>query len=236
MIKPEERMSKKDDDEDNGGYKGRNVQSNPTRNPGDFDFELMPDTRTECARCATQGIFPTNYCDNCARAILNHFDIPPESAFDAEFAEYLPADPLTAIGNRLLEYFEDDFDRLNTAKIIYLWKKKGGKRGDKDKLGACQKPGGLLRHYSNADFIVWIAADNCVGMTEWQITALVYHELKHAGYDVESGNFVTRRHDFEGFAREVMIFGDWKSDIGMMRRAFAQPSLFEDVPEAKAAA
>jgi hypothetical protein len=59
-----------------------------------------------------------------------------------------------------------------------------------------------------------------------QIKALVFHELKHAGYDIEKGEYATVSHDFEGFAREVEMFGDWRSDIVRMRRAF-QGELFQ---------
>lgn len=153
------------------------------------------------------------------------FPVPPESRFDDETGDFLVAPELRKIAEELIGDHAFDFDFLRHAVIVYLWKKKGGKSGLKETLGKCQKPSGLLKHFANADFVVWVAADNCEGFTRKQITALLFHELKHAWRD-EDGKYVTVSHDFEGFAREVELFGDWKRDIARMREAFRQGDLF----------
>jgi hypothetical protein len=154
------------------------------------------------------------------------FRVPRESDFEEQEADFLPAPELREIGQKLIAEYEGDFPFLHTATITYLWKKKGGKSGGKDTLGKCQRPSGLLKHFSEVDFVVWLGADNCAHFSRKQIKALVFHELKHAGYDIEKGEYATVSHDFEGFAREVEVFGDWRSDIVRMRRAF-QGELFQ---------
>jgi hypothetical protein len=48
-------------------------------------------------------------------------------------------------------------------------------------LGRCLKVGDLAAHYSDADYVVWLAIDNVTEQTlaDRQITALLFHELLH---------------------------------------------------------
>ncbi len=124
---------------------------------------------------------------------------------------------------------------LADAEIVYLWKKKGAE-SPRRILGQCQKPSGLLRHFSEADFVIWLAANNVRGFTEWQFEALIFHELKHALADDEGPKIVP--HDFEGFAEEIARYGCWKSDITRIAKAvsIAQRQFPFEHPEASAEA
>lgn len=184
-----------------------------------------------CASCGVSGISEiSGFCPACA-AVGIKFEIPKEHEFEEH--EYLIAPELAAIASRLIKTY-DDFSPVAFADFTYLftylWKLTGGKTGGKNKLGACQKPSGLLKHYAETDFIIWLAADHCFRYNEYQITALIFHELKHAGYNPENGKYEIITHDFEGFNREVEIFGAWKSDVYALGNAFktaSQPNLFE---------
>jgi hypothetical protein len=92
-------------------------------------------------------------------------------------------------------------------------------------LGKCQRPSGLLRYFSHSDFVIWFAANNCrdLGFTNWQMEALIFHELKHA--KIEDMVPVIVPHDCEVFADEIKRYGLWKSDLHQVAEASAQALL-----------
>jgi hypothetical protein len=147
------------------------------------------------------------------RELINGGD--PDAKFiipgNAEFAgdDFLLAEPLAEIGEALIASVNNMSD-LQDATIVYLWKEKGS-TSPRRLLGKCQRPSGLLSYFSKADFVVWLAANNCLGMTKWAIEALVFHELQHAG--MRDGEYVVLPHDCECFASEIERYGFWKRDI-----------------------
>lgn len=147
------------------------------------------------------------------------FPVPDEKTFDSE-GEFIIAQGVEKIAEQLIQE-RKCFDTLREATIRYLWKKKGPE-SPKLVLGKCQRPAGLLGYYSHADFIVWFSANNCrkVQITNWQMEALVFHELKHAM--IEDGVAVSVPHDFEGFAEEIERYGFWKRDIKAIAKAVEQ--------------
>jgi hypothetical protein len=130
---------------------------------------------------------------------------------DAEFGpeDWLEAPALAKIGAALIEK-RVCFDSLREIPIAYLWKRKASEK-PRRLLGKCQRPSGLLAYFSRFDFVVWLGANNCQGMTNWQIEALVFHELKHAF--VKDGEPVSIPHDWEGFAEEIQRYGLWMQDM-----------------------
>jgi len=138
------------------------------------------------------------------------FDVPGVELFESQ-GEFVEAQGCEKIGEALIQTL-DCFATLRDAKIVYLWKRKAANK-PKLKMGRCNRPSGLLRHFSQADFVIWFAANNCrdVAMTRWQMEALIFHELKHAR--MEDGAAVTVPHDWEGFAEEIERYGFWKRDI-----------------------
>lgn len=143
------------------------------------------------------------------------FPVPPDKSFEEIGDEFIPADNIGEIGQALIDKHLC-FESIREAKIIYLWKRKGSET-PKMLLGKCQRPSGLLKHFSSADFIVFLCANNCRGLTRWQIEALTFHELKHAKIDDEKP--VTVPHDWEGFAEEIQRYGLWKRDIEPIAQA-----------------
>lgn len=143
---------------------------------------------------------------------------------DGEKRDFLPADALSSLSETLQER-HPQFAHVAQFKVLYLWKRAGGKSNGKPKLGQCQKPSGLLRHVSDdTDFVIWLAADHCATFTARQVEAALFHELSHIGTD-EDDEAEVWPHDVEMFASEVQTYGLWKSDLEMAARALRQARL-----------
>jgi hypothetical protein len=157
------------------------------------------------------------------------FKVPSPAEFGGR--DWLQDARLDALGARLIQE-HISFDHLASLDIDYLWKRKGGNSQGKATLGQCAKPGSRERYYGAGHFVVWIAADYVrdLGMTERQVEALLYHELCHAGMDIEKGTLTIWPHDFEGFTDELKHYGTWQTDLKLAKRAFdnvEQPGLFD---------
>jgi hypothetical protein len=124
-------------------------------------------------------------------------------------SDFFLGDDIKQIAQALIESV-DHFADLADARIVYLWKRKGSERPRRI-LGKCQRPSGLLGYFSGADFVIWLAANNCIGLTKWQVEALIFHELNHASMDQGEATLVP--HDCECFASEIKRYGLWKTDI-----------------------
>ncbi len=183
----------------------------------------------KCVGCNKDGAGSSGFCRRCIET-SDRFEVPNINEFGEE--THLVAAELAAIGNDLLENFDDFYGiTLMTPKIDYLWKAKGGKKDNANVLGRIQQPQGELAFYSKTDYILWIAADHCYFFNKFQITAVVFHELMHTFYNEFEGTLSLRGHDFEGFRREVEVFGYWSDDIRKMAQAFEtvrQPGLFRE--------
>jgi hypothetical protein len=131
---------------------------------------------------------------------------------------------LVNVGAALIE---KRFEYLNDFEIRFLWKSEGGSSGGKSVLGKCTRPRGLLAKYSKADFIIWAAADHCrlLGITRYQLEALLFHELCHAGRSAKEEPILIP-HDFDGFCAEVERYGAWRHDLERALKSFKQLKLF----------
>lgn len=144
------------------------------------------------------------------------FTVPGDDAFGEN--QFLDAPELEKIGEALIAE-RLVFESLRESPIVFLWNRKGAEK-PRRVLGKCQRPGGLLLHFAKAHFVVWLAANNCKGLTAWQIEALVFHELKHA--KVEDDKPTSVPHDWEGFAEEIQRYGLWKSDMEPIAEAIGE--------------
>lgn len=145
---------------------------------------------------------------------------PPEEAFADGLggeADYLPAEDLEAVGDALIAERGSRLDQLEALRIVYLWKREGGKTRGRLTLGRLAKPSGLLAYFSDADFVVWLAADHLRGLasTAWQVEALLYRQLLHAGID-GNGNPSLVDADFAGFRAELRRYGLWDDALRAM--------------------
>ena len=151
---------------------------------------------------------------------------------DEDFAgdDWMEAPEVGAIATALIDGRECfGAAGLGVATIVYLWKRKASSEPRRI-LGKCQRPSGLLKRFAGADFIIWLAANNCKGFTRWQLEALVFHELSHASMADDTPSLIP--HDFEGFGQEIERYGLWKPDIERIAASVkvAQQSLPFDAP------
>lgn len=134
------------------------------------------------------------------------------------FGEFTAAPDLENIGLRLVR---KHFTFPETVAIHYLWKAKGGSGGT-ETLGKCTKASGLTGFYSNADFIIWVAADHVdlTPLSRLQVEALLYHELCHISAEEDGGEVALEllKHDVEAFRAEITEYGFWKEDLAAFGR------------------
>jgi len=151
------------------------------------------------------------------------YPMPAPGDFDKAGSDYLDAPELEKIGEALIDK-QGGFGYLREMKIVYLWKRKGGTRAGKAILGRCEQPTGLLAKFCTADFIVWLAADHHAAFrhTRFQVEATVFHELCHTDHDEENDEPCRVGHDYEGFCREVELYGAWRSDLEKAAQTFHQ--------------
>jgi hypothetical protein len=149
------------------------------------------------------------------------YPVPSVDEFTKADSEYLEAPELEKIAEKIIEV-HGGFGYLADMKIVYLWKDKGGSKLGKATLATCRRPKGLLAKFCNADFIIWLAADHhrAFRSTRFQVEATLFHELCHT--DEDDGEARLAPHDYEGFCREVEIYGVWRTDLEKAHGAFKQ--------------
>lgn len=151
------------------------------------------------------------------------FGVPSEADFDRVGQDFIPAQGCEKIAQKLIETLKR-FEPLRECAITYLWKRKGA-TSPRMVLGKCQRLAGLLKYYAGAEFVIWFSANNCTyaNLTNWQMEALIFHELCHA--TMEGSQAVLVPHDLEVFADEISRYGPWKDDIALVAKAVLQLGL-----------
>jgi hypothetical protein len=151
--------------------------------------------------------------------------VPSEGDFEAADDEFLSDNHLERVGKALIASRMG----INTghARVIYRWKEKGGASNGKNVLGKCVKLSGPAKHFGNAEYLVWLAADHCrvLGLTEWELEALLFHELMHVeeGEDDEGNpTYKVRGHDAELFVAEFRHYGLWRPELERVSEAVKQ--------------
>lgn len=155
------------------------------------------------------------------------FYVPPEEHFDV--ADFLDMPKLEQIAEQLCVTW-GEFRHLHRARLRVLWKKKGGASGGKNTWGKAIKTSGLVKHYADCDFVIWLAADHCrdAAITNYELEALLYHELSHLSYEMDENGeerWSVRGHDVTAFYGELERYGTWTPELRQMRHAYAQLAL-----------
>lgn len=153
---------------------------------------------------------------------------------DAEFGE----DELfvsTALADRAATLAErhDELEHLTRGeyRVVYLWKRAGGKSKGRGVFGKTTKTSGALKLFAEATWVIWLAADHCraVGYGDREIEALLFHEMLHTGVaepDEETGRGggpTMAPHDVEMFRLEVEVYGLWASELRDVAPVFKRP-------------
>ena len=156
-----------------------------------------------------------------ARAYL----IPSEDTFDE--ADYLPGHDLEALLSKLIDRHATLFSHIERLKIVCLWKAKGGASKGKQTFGKVQAATGLVGFFSEADFVIWLAADHLreKNASERTVEACLFHEACHIQWDADGGKVLVVDHDFYGFTEELRAYGAWRTDLEKAAKAFEQLAL-----------
>ncbi len=88
------------------------------------------------------------------------------------------------------------------------------KSGKKAVLGECVKVADLYGPFCPFDFLIVIYEQNIIGLTENQLKVLLWHELKHVGWNFDKDHAEIVPHDIEDFYSIIDRFGSRWSDPG----------------------
>ena len=156
---------------------------------------------------------------------------PSESQFGDE-DDFIPSAALTERAAVLAKRHRSLLGHYEGLSVLFLWKRTGGKSKGKGVFGKTVKPSGLLKHFAQTEFVIWLAADHCreARYGDREIEALLFHEMNHIGMSDEDddGNPsvpVLVPHDVEMFRSEVEVYGLWDEQLRDVAPAFKQAAL-----------
>lgn len=158
-----------------------------------------------------------------------HVRVPREGEFPA--LGFLPAPELEALLETLTQEYPDVFAALEMLTVRILWKAKGGTSHGRAKTAWTVKQSGIGKHFSDCDFVLWVAADH-VRELGLNVRSLLFHEAQHCGWeegeDGAEGKPVYVGHDFEGFAADITRLdrSDWLDFVSEAADAFRQVGMF----------
>ena len=161
-------------------------------------------------------------------------EVPKDSIFEDD-ADFEVSGALANRARVLISRHPEHLDHLRRLSVTYLWKRQGGKSKGRATFGKCSKPSGLLKHFSEAHFVIWLAADHCraAGYGDREIEALLFHEMLHTAVSEvdentgRGGGPALVPHELEVFRAEVEIYGLWAPELQEVAPAFRQASLFD---------
>lgn len=105
-----------------------------------------------------------------------------------------------------------ELEELRNAdiQIICLSSEHAKKTADKKVFGQCEKIADKYKWGIPADFTITVFEPNIAGFTDEQIRILLFHELLHVGYDLETDRKFIKPHDLEDFKLIIDEYGtDW---------------------------
>lgn len=156
--------------------------------------------------------------------------VPAAENFEMMGAEFVRDERLDDLAHALIAKWPE-LRWLDRWRVKVLWKRKGGKSAGDPTLGRMTLASGLLKYFSDTDFIVWLGADHCRDreFQPYQIEALLFHELLHCavkpGEDEEDDKPTAKGHDAELFVGEIERYGAWMDNLKVVELAFRQDRL-----------
>ncbi len=144
------------------------------------------------------------------------YQVPPDEAFE-DSGGFIDAPDLERIGGDLIE-LDGNLSHLTMVNLVYQWKAEGG-----SKRGWAFKVPSQWRGKVGAQAGIWIAADHArdQGLTNHQVKALVYHELRCIGLD-DKGKVKVGSPEIEAFPDEILRFGAWNEPLRLAGVVFGQ--------------
>lgn len=161
--------------------------------------------------------------------------MPLSAPADSQFGDvddFIPSAALTERAAVLAKRHRGLLGHYEGLSVLFLWKRTGGKSKGKGVFGKTVKPSGLLKHFAQTEFVIWLAADHCreARYGDREIEALLFHEMNHIGMSDEDddGNPsvpVLVPHDVEMFRSEVEVYGLWDEQLRDVAPSFKQAKL-----------
>jgi hypothetical protein len=157
-------------------------------------------------------------------------------------AEFHPGDHIQMVAEAIMAGCQELSWLTETEgqySIAYAWKQKGGRKGETLVYGDTKKGSGYAGYLTGATWHIWMAADHCKNLANYEFEAAVYHQLLHLGErEVESTDEevashtipVTRPHEVEMFAAEIDRYGFWLPGIRKISTSFASQLKLEMTP------
>lgn len=100
-------------------------------------------------------------------------------------------------------------------KIVYLYSDKEKFKNGKYVFADTEKINDKVKTLIHVDFIITFYSKACEALDQEQMKILMHHELKHVGYDPDSGKCKIIPHDIEDFRDIIQTYGmDWTVGAG----------------------
>lgn len=165
--------------------------------------------------------------------VINADDLPikiPDEWGDEE--AFLEAPELHTIAATLIDT-KPLLAHLVGADIYYCWKQKGGSHKGEPIYGTAMKLPALARHFAEAHYLIWLAADHLLEypqvvsgfLDRALVERLLMHELLHLGWNPDKGEIIMVDHDFTGFLAELREYGPWHGKLQAMAVVMKQLKL-----------
>lgn len=106
--------------------------------------------------------------------------------------------------------------RESDVQIVLLSSDHKPKKGGKLVFGQCEKIANKYKWAIPADFTITVFEPNCDGMTDEQLSILIFHELLHVGVEIDDNGewkYFTVPHDLEDFKAIVDEYGTSWADV-----------------------
>lgn len=126
-------------------------------------------------------------------------------------AHYEKSEVLSAMAASIIHDFAD-LQHLDNpdCRIAFQVSDQKKTRGDKTIYADCEKIKDKYKAYMPYDFIITFYGPNCSGLSEDAMIRLMYHELKHVGFDPEDDIYRINPHNLEDFRECIEKWGvDW---------------------------
>lgn len=129
---------------------------------------------------------------------------------------------------QLAEDLREEHGLPSDYRLDVLWRKKGGKaRGGRRRMGKVVLVSDLAGHYSQADVVIWLAADNCAALEYGpaEIERELFHQLCAIHLDAKTLRPILMPPDFAAYRRELETYGLWRQSLRDAADALTQARL-----------
>lgn len=127
---------------------------------------------------------------------------------------YKTDDTLAALADKVIQS-RPELESLQYCRIGYLYADKEKKSKNKTTYADTEKVSDKMKALAPFDFVITFYQPSCKDLPADRMEILMYHELRHIGYDATEGNCWIVPHDLEDFKDIIEKYGtDWITDRG----------------------